>query len=146
LPTGNSSKDLGSGSFGYQVLLPFSKIVSDRVTVHANVGVTSYFDVKDQHPTTYLVGASAIYAVTREFNLTLEATNEWAESVSAAGDIERERRFTLSPGIRYAFNFPRADGAPTQVVLGVGAPIHFTSGATDYGALLYLSLEHDFLK
>lgn len=32
------------------------------------------------------------------------------------------------------------------LVLGMGAPIRFSRGMTDYGALLYLSLEHGFLE
>ena len=89
LPTGNPNKELGMGSLGYQVLLPFSKIVSDRVTLHANAGLTSYFDVNGRRPTSYLLGGSAIYAVTRDFNLMLEALGEWTESVNPAREIER---------------------------------------------------------
>ena len=141
LPTGDPNKDLGSGSLGYQVLLPFSKIVSDRVTVHFNTGLTSYFDVMGRRPTSYLVGGSAIYAVTRDFNLMLEALAERTESVSALGEIERETSFTISPGVRYAFNLSAG-----QLVLGVGLPIRFTRDTTDYGAIFYLSFEHSFLK
>ncbi len=141
LPTGNPDKELGMGSLGYQVLLPFSKIVSDRVTLHANAGLTSYFDVNGRRPTSYLLGGSAIYAVTRDFNLMLEALGEWTESVNPAREIERETSFTISPGARYAFNLTAG-----QLVLGVGMPIRFSRGTTDYGAILYLSFEHSFLK
>lgn len=106
LPIGNPDKALGYGSWGYQMLLPISKIVSERVTLHANVGATQYFDVNGRQPKTYLVGGSAIFAVTRAFNLMLETTHEWAESVTHNGDIERERRFTLSPGFAMRSIFP----------------------------------------
>lgn len=141
LPSGNAAKDLGNGSLGYQVLLPFSKIVSDRFTVHTNAGVTSYFDVNGQRPTSYLLGGSVVYAVTREFNLMLESLAEWNESVNATRQIERENSYTISPGFRYAFNLSAG-----QLVVGAGAPIRFTKEATDYGALFYLSFEHKFLK
>ncbi len=141
LPTGDPNKDLGSGSLGYQVLLPFSKIVSDRVTLHFNAGLTSYFDVMGMRPTNYLLGGSAIYAVTRDFNLMLEALGEWTESVTAPGQIERETSFTISPGVRYAIN-----SSAGQLVLGFGVPIRFSREGTDYGAILYLSFEHSFLK
>lgn len=140
-PTGSSENGTGSGSSGYQVLLPFSKIVSDRVTLHANAGVTSYFDVQGRKPTSYVVGASLIYAVTRDFNLMLESLREWNESVNEAREIERENSFTISPGMRYAFNLPAG-----QLVVGAGIPIRVTKGTPDYGIMLYTSFEHGFLK
>jgi len=141
VPSGDASRDLGVGSAGYQVALPFSKIVTDRMTLHANFGVTSYWDVFGLNPTSWYAGGSVVYAVTREFNLMLETLHEWNESADAAGFIEREKVFTLSPGFRYAFNLPEG-----QLVAGIGAPIRFTEGAKpDYGVFLYLSFEHSFL-
>ena len=141
VPSGNASKDLGVGAAGYQINLPFSKIVSDRVTLHANAGLTSYFDVRGRQPVSYNLGGSAIYAVTTEFNLMLESLTEWTETVDAAGLIARETSYTLNPGFRYAFN--RGSG---QLVLGVAAPVRFTRRARDYGAFFYASFEHGFLK
>lgn len=141
LPTGEASKDLGVGSPGYVLALPVSKIVSDRVTLHGNARFTSYFNVNGRQPNSYFLGGSAVYAVSREFNLMLEAIGEWNESVTAAGNIEREKSFTLVPGLRYAFNLKEG-----QLVAGLGAPIRFVNNTTEYGALLYLSFEHTFLK
>lgn len=142
LPSGSVDKDLGNGSLGYQVLIPFSKIVSDRVTLHANAGVTSFFDVQGHQPTSYVIGASGIYAVTRDFNLMLESLGEWNEGVTSAGEIERERSFTISPGFRYAFNLSAG-----QLVLGAGLPVRLTKGsAPDYGMFFYLSFEHSIIK
>ncbi len=142
LPTGDRDKDTGNDSVGYQLNLPFSKIVSNRVTLHANAGVTSYADVAGRQPTSYSLGGSAIYAVTRETNLMLETLGEWNESVNGTGGIDREFTLTVLPGIRHAFNLP--DDA--QVVVGAGAPISFTGSRTDYGVFLYLSFEHKFLR
>jgi hypothetical protein len=141
LPSGHSGRGLGAGSAGYQINLPVSKIVADRVTVHGNAGLTSYFDINGRSPTSQHVGGSVIYAVTRDFNLMLEALGEWSETVDATGIIEREASLTLSPGFRQAF-----DLSPGQLVLGVAAPIRFAGGAPDYGLFLYLSVEHSFLK
>jgi hypothetical protein len=142
LPTGDRDKDTGNDSVGYQLNLPFSKIVSNRVTLHANAGVTSYADVAGRQPTSYGLGGSAIYAVTRETNLMLETLGEWNESVNTLGGIDREFALTVLPGIRHAFNLP--DDA--QLVVGAGAPISFTGSHTDYGMFLYLSFEHKFLR
>jgi len=141
VPTGSRSKGLGDGSLGLEVLLPFSKIVSDRVTLHANAGMTHLLDVEGHSPTSFLLGGSAIYAVTRDFNFMLEGLVEWTESVNDARELERETTFTLSPGFRKAFNFPD----DKQVVVGFATPITFSRDRTDVGLFFYASLEHRFL-
>jgi hypothetical protein len=127
-------------SYGYELLLPVSKIVSDRVTLNGNAGLRSFFDVAGHQPTTYRLGGSAIYAVTRDFNLLVEAVADWVESVNPQNRLEREFEFTLLPGFRQAFNF--ADDA--QLVVGAGVPILFSNGSADVGAFFYLSFEHKF--
>jgi hypothetical protein len=141
LPTGDKEKGTGVGSHGVQVNLPVSKIVSDRVTVHGNAGVTSYFNVDGQRPTSYNLGGSVIYAVNRDFNLMLESLGEWTETVNELREIEREFRYTVSPGFRQAFNLDAG-----QLVVGVAAPVGLVNGKRpDYGLFLYLSFEHNFL-
>jgi hypothetical protein len=138
--TGSKSRGLGDGSFGTQINLPFSKIVSDRVTLHANAGVTHWFDIDGLHPTNYNLGGSAIYAVTRDFNLMLEAVAQWEQSVTPGRLIENQFTFTINPGFRYAINFPN----DSQFVAGFAVPIAFTKNSpTDYGLFFYLSYEHN---
>lgn len=142
LPTGSYDKGLGNGAWGYQVNLPFSKIIGDRWTFHFNAGLTQQFDVNTRDPVSYNLGASGIYAVTREFNLMLELLGEWNASVNEFQQIEREFVFTVSPGLRYAFNLDAG-----QLVVGAAAPIGFSRGSSpDYGVLFYLSFEHSFVK
>ena len=38
-------------SYGYELLLPVSKIVSDRVTLNGNAGLRFFFDVAGHKPT-----------------------------------------------------------------------------------------------
>jgi hypothetical protein len=140
LPTGDRDKDLGNESFGYQISLPVSKIVSNRVTMHGNAGLTSYVDVEGQQPTSFNLGGSAIYALTRDFNLMLETLGEWNQSVEE-GEIVQDFTYTLSPGVRYAFNYPDA-----QLVLGVAAPCSFSEDAQDFGLFLYFSYEHSLRR
>lgn len=143
LPTGSQNKGLGDGSFGVEIMLPFSKIVSDRVTLHANAGVTHLFDVHGHSPTSFVAAGSAVYAVTREFNFLLEGLVEWSESVNDAFALERETTFTLSPGFRKAINLPD----DKQFVFGFATPITFARDKpTDYGLFFYLSFEHNVLK
>lgn len=82
LPTGNDDKGLGAGSYGAQFNIPVSKIVTDRITLHGNAGLTNYFDVQGHSPTSFFLGGSVIYAVDRNLNLMLEALHEWNESVT----------------------------------------------------------------
>jgi hypothetical protein len=143
VPSGSKSKGLGEGSIGFQTNAAFSKIVSDRVTLHANAGLTTFFDVDGLQPTSFSVRGSAIYAVNRDFNLMLESVADWDQSVNAAQQLEREFTFTVSPGARYALNFPNL--ADLQVVFGAALPISFTRSEVHYGAFFYLSFEHNFL-
>lgn len=137
LPTGKFMKKTGNESLGFQINLPFSKVVSDRVTLHVNAGATSLFDVMGRSPTSFNIGGSAIYAVTRDLNVLLETVAERIETVNATRAIEREYTLTVSPGARYAVNLPNA-----QIVLGVGAPISLSRDKRpSYGAIFYLSLE-----
>jgi hypothetical protein len=105
-----------------------------------NAGLRSFFDVAGYQPTTYRVGGSGIYAVTRDTNLMLEMAADWVEAVNTMRRLERDFEFTLLPGIRHAFNF--ADDA--QLVVGAGVPIVFGNHSVDYGVFFYLSFEHKF--
>ena len=140
LPSNHSLDGIGEGSFGYELLLPVSKIVTDRITLNFNAGLRSMFDVAGHQPTIYRVGGSAIYAVTRDTNFLLETIGDWVESVDTLGRLQRDFELTLLPGVRHAFNF--ADDA--QLVVGAGVPIVFANGSVDAGAFFYLSFEHKF--
>src|SRR4030095_5879164 len=138
LPTGDETRGFGSGVFGFQTNLPMSKIVSDRWTLHLNAGFTFLPDVQGRDLVNYNFGGSAIFAVDRRFNLMLECV----ANVDEEPDSHRTSSVILSPGARYAFNFK--NGA--QVVLGIAAPIGLTAAAPDYGAVIYLSVEHSFAR
>ncbi|HEV3410688.1 MAG TPA: transporter [Chthoniobacterales bacterium] len=142
LPTGDEEEGLGNDVFGYQVNLPLSKIVSDRWTVHANAGATFFPDVDGHDLDSYNVGASAIYAVSRDFNLMLEALVNWDEEVDDFGGTERTVSAIISPGLRYAFNHPH----DAQTVIGIAAPIGVSDDAPDFGVFLYASFEHFFYR
>src|SRR5919108_2586214 len=81
LPTGDRDKDFGTGVVGYETNLPFSKIISDRWTLHFNAGMSIFPNVRDHHLTNYNLGASAIYAASRGFNLMLETVAGWNEEI-----------------------------------------------------------------
>ncbi len=140
LPTGDEARGLGNDTLGYQVNLPVSKIVSDRWSLHGNAGATFFPDVNGRDLMSYNLGASAIYAVTPNFNLMLESIVNFDEEVDDLGGTERSAAAVISPGFRYAVNHP----GDAQTVLGLAVPIGVTSDAPDYGVFLYASFEHFF--
>lgn len=141
-PTGDASKDFGHDRLGYEINLPFSKIVSERVTLNFNAGASLFPDVKDRDLWNYNLGGSAIYAVNRDFNLMLEAAAFWEEDVDSARRVDRTVTALLSPGARYAFNCPN----DLQIVVGAATPIGLTSDSPDWGLFFYLSFEHPFVR
>jgi hypothetical protein len=81
-PSGDADEGFGHDRLGYEVNLPFSKIVSDRWTVHFNAGRSVFPDVNDRVLSNYNLGGSAIYAVNANFNLMLESVAFWEEDVA----------------------------------------------------------------
>jgi hypothetical protein len=142
LPAGDAGKRFGHDRVGFDVNLPLSKIVSDRWTVHFNAGGSVFPDVKGHDLWNYHLGASAIYAVTREFNLMLESVAGWIEDVGPRSKLDRTTIALISPGARYAFNRP----GDLQIVAGAAVPIGLTSDSADWGLFFYLSFEHPFAR
>jgi hypothetical protein len=142
LPTGDDEKGFGNGEVGYQINLPFSKVLNGRWSAHFNAGATCFPDVRGERLVSYNLGASVIYAVNDNFNLMVEAIGAWDESVAELGGTGREFTALISPGIRYAFNFSN----DAQIVAGIAAPIGLSKAAPDYGIFLYLSIEHFFAR
>jgi hypothetical protein len=142
LPTGDADKGLGDDSVGFQTNLPLSKIVSDRWTLHWNAGATFLPDVDGHDLTSFNLGASAIYAVTKTFNLMLETVAEWDEEADDDGGTTRDAAVVISPGFRYAFNHPN----DAQTVIGLALPIGVTSAAPEFGVFVYASFEHFFWR
>ena len=140
LPTDDADEGLGDDTLGYQLNLPVSKIVSDRLTLHGNAGTTLLPDVDGHDLVAFNLGASAIYALTPDLNLMLEVVAEWEEEVDDFGRTNRDAAVVVSPGLRYAFNHP----GDAQTVIGLAAPIGVTSAAPDFGVFIYASFEHFF--
>jgi hypothetical protein len=84
IPTGNADKGFGHDQLGYEINLPFSKIVSDRWTLHFDTGGSLFPGVHRHDLTNCIVAASAVCAVTRDFNLMLESVAAWEQDVDAA--------------------------------------------------------------
>jgi hypothetical protein len=125
LPTGNDRRGLGAGGYGFDLNLPVSVVLSDRVVTHWNAGATKV--PSSSTPTTWSAGGSIIAAPLEKFHLMLET--RWTHDVDSI--------FIVSPGVRWAWDFKSG----LQIVPGIAAPI----GNDHSRALfLYLSFEHPF--
>jgi hypothetical protein len=151
LPTGNSDKGLGNGSFGLQVNLPFSKQTGDFYW-HWNAGLTwidraraTFQDgdivIRREHflASPFLAG-SGIYRLRPMFNLMLESLVTFDEFLDQTG-TNRDTTLTLSPGFRGGW-----DVGEKQIVVGAAVPISWSDDGTSAGVFLYFSYELPFKK
>ena len=142
LPTGDSGKVFGDDTVGFQWNLPVSTAIGDRWFVHGNAGLTYLPDARSAFKRDLVhfnLGASTIYAPSRNLHLMLEWVGFWNEGVDSFGLLNREFESVILPGIRRAFNYDNG----SQLVLGLGVPVGLTRSAPDIGVFLYLSFEHD---
>ena len=70
----------------------------------------------------------------------LEWIGPFEESINDRGKATREFMPILSPGFRAAV----VNEEKLQIVVGAAAPIGLNRKADNFGALLYLSIEHNF--
>ncbi len=141
-PTGDADKGFGHDRLGYEINLPLSKIVTDRITLHFNAGGSLFPEVNDRDLWNYNLGGSVIYAVSKNFNFMLESVVNWESDVDAAKNVSRSVTALISPGARYAWNLP--SGA--QIVAGLAVPVGLTSDSPDWGMFFYFSYEHPFMR
>lgn len=151
LPTGNRDRGTGNGVVGFQWALPFSKKIGSRSVTHANLGLTylprvrarmggSTAPLSPRHSlVSYNLGASGIFALLPRFHLMLEWIGEFEESINDSGKTKREFQPVISPGFRAAV----INEEKLQAVVGAAAPVGLNRKADNYGALLYLSIEHN---
>ena len=141
VPIGDSDNGFGHDQLGYEINLPFSKIVSDRWTLHFNAGGSLFPNVQDHDLWNYNLGASAIYAVSAKFNLMVESVAFWEDDVDESRHVDRSVTALFSPGARYAFNLCNN----AQLVVGLAVPIGLTADSPEYGFFFYCSFEHPFV-
>jgi hypothetical protein len=150
LPSGSRKRSTGHGVVGYEWGLPLSKKVTGEFALHANFGLTYLPDARaplgnggglsSKHSLiSYNLAASAIYAILPRVHLMLEWLGDFEENIGDNGRPERSFKPVLSPGLRAAI----VDRPMLQIIAGAAAPIGLTRKAENYGAFLYLSIEHD---
>src|SRR6202162_443980 len=132
LPTGDEKKGLGSGGIALQTDVAMSTVLSSSFVTHTNLGVTYTPSARNER---------GERASTRAWNLGQSLV--WlAGAVTGADRPRAARSFFVSPGLRWAWNFPTG----LQVVPGIAVPIGVGPSRGDRALFLYLSFEHAMWK
>ena len=149
LPSGSRNRGTGHGVVGYEWGLPFSKKITGQFALHANFGLTYLPNARarlgsgglsSEHSlVSYNLAASAIYAAVHRVHFMLEWLGDFEESIDDNGRSERSFKPVVSPGLRAAI----VDQPMLQIIVGAAAPIGLKRKAENFGAFLYLSIEHD---
>jgi hypothetical protein len=142
LPSGDYKKGLGNGATGYQINLPLSVVLSEKLISHWNAGATYTPNGKEASGAkadlnAYSYGASLIYLQTETFNWMIEYVRNNAQAVESDGSKVWDDAAFVNPGFRFAKNY--ASG--WQMVSGLSFPIGVGPSRKDNGVLLYLSFE-----
>jgi hypothetical protein len=147
LPTGDEKEGRGQGGVGFQVNVPVTLVVSDKVVTHWNAGATltpsarnALGDAATTH--SWNLGASLIWLVRPSFNVLLESVWNDARTVFAEGVVARETGWVISPGFRWAFDVP----GDLQIVPGIAYNVGLADGPDENAVFLYLSFEHPFKR
>ena len=145
LPTGDAKTGYGRGALGLQVMFPVSWVLNDSFAAHTNIGATH--TPRAQNPLgerastqDLMLGQSLIWLVNPRFNVMLEYVHTGAQAVAGPNQTERMTSTYLSPGIRWAYNFPSG----LQIVPGLAFPIGVGASKGEKAVFLYLSFEHPF--
>ena len=147
LPTGDEKKGYGRGAAGIQVMLPISWVLSDTLVAHSNLGATRTPNAKnplgDKATTQDLtLGQSLIWLAHPRFNVMLEYVHTRSQAVIGPNQTQAQTATYLSPGIRWAYNFPSG----LQIVPGIAVPMGVGASRGEKAIFLYLSFEHPFGK
>lgn len=143
LPTGDYKKGMGAGTYGYQVNIPLSMILSKNLVTHWNAGTTYTPGSKEPggarvETIGYNLGASAVWLVSENFNLLTEVVWNSFQLVRTDGSKNNSETCFINPGMRFALNYKSG----LQVVPGLAFPIGVGESKNEYGVFLYLSFEH----
>lgn len=147
LPTGDEKRGYGKGGTGFQVNLPVSFTLGKAFIGHFNAGATHTPralspDGDRGFTQDYALGQSFIWLANPRFNVMLEYVYTSGETVTGPGRTDRQSSSFVSPGIRWAYNFPGG----LQIVPGIAVPIGVGASRGEKAIFLYLSFEHPFTK
>lgn len=144
LPTGSLRNESDHGVVGYEWLQSATVVFNEKISNHWNLGVRVYPNAEspstsdDRTLTNFIGGTSLVYYYQEDLNFLLEGLFESEEMIDDRGEIESEVRFTLNPGVRFAWNI---DWQKSQIVPGIAFPVVFNDEKTNPGVFFYFSWE-----
>jgi hypothetical protein len=144
IPSGSISSGLSNGVVGWQFNLPVSKQAGNWY-FHWNGGLTLFpadadrFGDGAESLVSPFIAGSAIWQASPRLNVLVEVLTESTAESADNGTTQRSATFTLSPGLRYAFN-----RGNQQLVVGLAAPLTRSNTVTRGGVFGYLSYELPF--
>ncbi len=147
LPTGDYRRGRGTGTLGGEAWLPISVVLASQLVAHANAGITLTPHAKDSdgaRATTrdWTAAGSMVWLAHPRFNFLLEVLYQETQDVVGPGATDRSDHLTISPGIRWAYNF--ASGL--QIVPGLAIPFGAGPSRGERSVFVYLSFEHPFTR
>ena len=152
LPTGDVDDGTGFGATGVQVNFPLSVELSDRFVTHSNLGATylpdaeaavsigtDRFDIRSVN-----LGQSLIWRAAPRFNPMLEVIwiREELDFGGAFPNTQTAAQGFALAGVRWGHDF--ANGL--QIVPGIAYARGFDDAEGEERWLVYLSIEHFFLR
>jgi Putative MetA-pathway of phenol degradation len=147
LPTGDEKEGLGAGAAGLQVNLPASVVLAPRFVTHFNLGAT--FTPDSQNPagdkadvTVYSFGQSFVWLARPKLNALVEFVYTSGEEVTGPNATAASDGFFISPGLRWAYDFPSG----LQIVPGIAVPLGAGPSSGERQVFFYLSFEHPFRR
>lgn len=145
LPTGDEKRGMGRGATAYELQLPISAVLADRLVSHTNLNVITAPGAKDAagakaDTSGWGAGQSLIWLANPRFNVMLEWIYRDDQVVAGANQTLRQKSAFLNPGIRWSHDFPSG----LQIVPGIAVPIGVGPSRGEKGIFLYISFEHPF--
>ncbi len=142
VPTGDETEGLGGGAWGIQGNLPLSVRVGRRFVLHSNAGFNWMPALRSEsgdeaNAFGWFAGQSLVWLAQPRVNVLLETLYASDEVVVASRRTERENSLFVTPGVRFALNFPSG----MQIVPAVAATFGFADAHGENAVLCYLSVE-----
>jgi hypothetical protein len=146
-PTGDEADGRGTGGVGFQLNIPVTLVLGNRIVTHWNAGATltpSAHNALGETATTHSLhfGAGLVWLFRPSFNFLLETVLDDSRRVVADGRVVGETGWVLNPGVRWAFDMPGG----LQIVPGLAYTIGLGEGPDENAVFLYLSFEHPFQR
>lgn len=150
LPTGNTNKNLGYDTVGFQNNWAMSVYWNRHFATHWNMGTTLLPQAKDilsngsserKFMANFNFGASAAWMLNHRLNLALEFLTNLGSEINNNRNINLFGQYILNPGVSTCI-----DIKSVSLIPGISAPLTWTRDNFEPGIYVYFSIQHPFRK